>query len=399
MLALAAAAAAVQELDEDQLAALDACVVAALALSSPEGESEARARLLMECFGRYVAAFGVLTPAPPYPTFVKRLRGSHLADLLPRRPSEFALGELRLLEEDGTPSPALNRMAVEASEHGYQAPGIGADIRHMYSLLRAVGLLPEGARLSRISGETVQHAVFRALRAAGFEEYTRGREAMVRTPVLRRRALSRNAALTELGAYTAISPTRQFDGFWAPCPLCQWTMRATYRPNGTVGLECEDERHGLLGARYRAESSAEGWRLTAQGELRTVPELLPVDGHVALPYALWLWVTLPGLLEIDLHDRLVAMAATVELWPFGDSYDLHVTLPGSPRRWRIDVKTWADPYGLAQNLRDDPDDPGDLCIVVPEHLRGYLSVLRRGVQGTGARVLTDTDLLAEVKRA
>jgi len=36
---------------------------------------------------------------------------------------------------------------------------------------------------------------------------------------------------------------------------------------------------------------------------------------------------------------------------------------------------------------------------VPEHLRGYLPVLRRGVLGSDARVLTDTDLLAEVRRA
>ncbi|MFD3658120.1 hypothetical protein [Streptomyces sp. NPDC058620] len=398
MSVLVATAAAVQELDADQRGALDACVVAALALSSSEGEATARARLLMECHGRYVRSFGVSDPAPQYPVFVKRLLGGRVADLLPRRPKESALGELQLLDENGVPSSALNRIAVEASEHGHQAPGIGADIRHLHSLLRAVGMLPESAGLTRICGETVQHAVFRALHAAGFEAYTRGREAMVCTPVLSRREVSRNVALTELGAYTAISPTRQFGGLWAACPLCRWTMRATYRLNGTVDLECEDERHSTLGARYRAEPGTDGWTLIPRGELRAVPELRPVEGHVALPYALWLWVTLPGLLEVELRDRLVAMEAEVRLWPFGDAYDLHVTLPGRSRKWRIDVKTWADPYGLAQQLRENPDELGDLCFVVPEHLRTYLPVLRRGVQGTAARVLTETDLLAEVRK-
>lgn len=400
MSAVAGTAAAVQELDEDQRAALDACVVAALALSSSEGEAQGRMRLLMECHGRYVRSFGVLKRAPSYEVFARRLRGSRVADLLPERPQGSVLGELWLLDDDGMPSSALYRLAVEASEHGHQAPGIGADIRHLHSLLRAVGMLPVGTGLSRISGETVQHAVFRALRSAGFEAYARGREAMVRTPVLTRRVLSRNTALVELGAYTGISPTRQFGGLWAACPMCRWTMRASYRPNGAVDVECEDERHSLLGARYRAEPTAvEGWRLAPCGELRTVPELLPVEGYVALPYALWLWVTLPGLLEVELRDRLVGLGAEVRLWPFGDAYDLHVARPGRSRAWRVDVKTWSDPYGLAQKLREDPEAPGELCFVVPEHLRGYLPLLRRVVQDSGARVLTDADLVAEVKRA
>ncbi|MFE2728038.1 hypothetical protein [Kitasatospora sp. NPDC059327] len=398
-MSVVAAAAAVQELDEDQRAALDACVVAALALSSVEGEARDRVRLLMECHGRYVRSFGVLEPAPPFKVFLERLRGSRVADLLPGRPRKSALGELWLLDADGAPSSALNRIAVEATEHGHQAPGIGADIRHLHSLLRAVGMLSEGAGLSRVCGETVQHAVFRTLRAAGSDAYTQGREAMVRTPVLTRRELSRNAALTELGAYTGISPTRQFSGVWAACPTCGWTIRAAYRPSGAVDLECEDERHSVLGARYRAEPAADGWRLTARGELRGVPKLVPVEGRVALPYALWLWVTLPGLLEVELRDRLVGSGAQVRLWPFGDAYDLHVARPGRSRVWRVDVKTWADPYGLAQKLREDPEGFDGMCFVVPEHLRGYLPLLRREVRGSGARVLTDTDLVAEVEGA
>ncbi|MFE4515205.1 hypothetical protein ACFRMQ_13580 [Kitasatospora sp. NPDC056783] len=399
MSAVAGTATAVQELDEDQRAALDACVVAALALSSSEGQARGRMRLLMECYGRYVRSFGVLASAPSYEVFTGRLRGTRVADLLPGRPQGSVLGELWLLDGDGMPSSALHRLAVEAAEHGHQAPGIGADIRHLLSLLRAVGVMPASAGLSRISGETVQHAVFRALRAAGFEAYTRGREAMVRTPVLTRRELSRNTVLVELGAYAGISPTRQFGGLWAACPMCKWTMRATFRPNGAVDLECEDERHSLLGGRYRAQPAAESWRLSPRGELRTVPELVPVEGYVALPYALWLWVTLPGLLEVELRDRLVASGAQVRLWPFGDAYDLHVTRPGRSRTWRVDVKTWADPYGLSQKLREDPEGPGELCFVVPEHLRGYLPLLRRAVRGSGARVLTDTDLVAEVEGA
>ncbi|MFF3128860.1 hypothetical protein ACFVRD_43005 [Streptomyces sp. NPDC057908] len=50
-------------------------------------------------------------------------------------------------------------------------------------------------------------------------------------------------------------------------------------------------------------------------------------------------------------------------------------------------------------MREDPEGSGELCFVVPEHLRGYLPLLRRVLRGSGARVLTDADLVAEVEGA
>ncbi|OII61118.1 hypothetical protein BJP40_06175 [Streptomyces sp. CC53] len=77
--------------------------------------------------------------------------------------------------------------------------------------------------------------------------------------------------------------------------------------------------------------------------------------------------------------------------------DLHITKNGTT--WRVDVKTWADPQGIAEQMRADPEGCSGLTVVIPEHLRGYTAVLNRVLGPFGARVITDLDLIAEVRAA
>ncbi|MFJ1562595.1 pPIWI_RE_Y domain-containing protein [Streptomyces mirabilis] len=287
---------------------------------SPEGDARARARLLMECHGRYMRACGVFGKAASFPDFLDRLCKDPVGELLPGPGSWSKIWDTRLLEDDGTATPVLTRLAMEASEQAQDVPGMGADLRHVRSVLRALGKLPPGARLSRITAEAVQHAVFRALQQAGFEVYTQSRGVLITTPVMARRALARHGYLVDLGVYTAISPMRQFAGWWAPCPFCKWTMRAVPRGRHAAELLCEDARHAERGARFRMSSREGQWRLDpAGGEIREAPELRPVEGHVALSYGLWQWIVMPGLLEIELKELAEAAGAGVRLWPYGDS--------------------------------------------------------------------------------
>ncbi|WP_282697747.1 hypothetical protein [Streptomyces sp. CC208A] len=397
MLTLDAAAAEISSLEQRQRDALEACVIAAMALCAAEGEVRDRTRLVMECYGRYMRAWGEWEPAVPFGVFLESLRTDPVGDLLPEPAGRSPYWSLRLLEGDGSATPALTRLAMEASDHALNVPGLSSDVRHLHSVLRALGKLPAGARLSRITAEAVQHAVFRALQQAGFAAYTEGREVLVTQPVLQRRALSRHVHLTELGAYTVIPPVRQFAGWWAPCPVCNWTMRATPKGRRRAELACEDERHRQRGARFSMVQEDGEWRLKPLGELRQTPELKPVEGWVALSYGLWQWITVPGLLEIEVKALAEEAGAQARLWPYGDSYDVHITKNG--RTWRVDVKTWADPQGIAQQLREDPDGCDKLVLVIPEHLRGYIGVLNRVLRRLGARVITDVDLIAEVQTA
>ncbi|WP_172386806.1 hypothetical protein [Streptomyces sp. MNP-20] len=397
MLALEATPAEIDELDQCQRDALDACVIAAMTLCTPEGGARGRARLLMECHGRYTRSWGVFGKAASFPTFLNQLQSAPIGALLPGPGSWSEIWDVRLLEDDGTATAALTRLIMEASDQAHEVPGLSADLRHLHSVLRALGKLPPGTRLARIAAEAVQHAVFRTLQQAGFAAYTEGRGTLVKEPVLGRRALSRHTHLTDLGVYTGISPVRQFAGRWAPCPLCKWTMRATPRGRHSAELACEDERHRQRGARFKMEPDDGQWQLKPLGEIREAPELHPVEGWVALSYGLWQWITMPGLLEIDLETLADDAGADVRLWPFGDSYDLHITKNGAT--WRVDVKTWADPQGIAEHMRTDPEGCSGLVVVIPEHLRGYTAVLNRVLGPFGARVITDLDLIAEVRAA
>jgi hypothetical protein len=50
-------------------------------------------------------------------------------------------------------------------------------------------------------------------------------------------------------------------------------------------------------------------------------------------------------------------------------------------------------------MRADPEGCSGLTVVIPEHLRGYTAVLNRVLGPFGARVITDLDLIAEVRAA
>jgi hypothetical protein len=386
-----------EDLDERQRAALDACVIAAVTLCAVEGEAGDRISLVMQCHGRLVRAWGPGQNAPTFAEFTELLGSGPVGRLLPGPARSSQVWGLRLVAADGSAAPGLAGLALDAGEQALSAPGIGVEAAHLYSVLRAVGKIPAGAGLARITAEAVQHAVFRAMLAAGFDAYTLGREALVRSPVMGRRDVARMAQLAGLGVYTEIATMRQFAGLWARCPVCRWTMRATPRGPAKAEFACEDVRHQQRGCRFLAVRTGTGWTMRPLGERRDVPQLLPVDGWVALSYGLWQWITIPGLLEVELKDLAEACGAAVRLWPFGDTYDLHITK--GTRIWKVDVKTWADPQGIAARLREEGEDCRGLCIVIPEHLRGYVGVLARALAPLGARALTDQDLIDEVRAA
>ncbi|GIG65165.1 restriction endonuclease-related protein [Phytomonospora endophytica] len=62
-----------------------------------------------------------------------------------------------------------------------------------------------------------------------------------------------------------------------------------------------------------------------------------------------LFITGPGLVEIDLERLLTGLGLTVEMWPAFDAYDVRVTFPDGTV-WAIDAKDRADARLLARTL-------------------------------------------------
>lgn len=85
--------------------------------------------------------------------------------------------------------------------------------------------------------------------------------------------------------------------------------------------------------------------------------IIPAREHVLwLKRGLRRFVTMPGLAEIRLEQRLLKLKLQVDLWPEFDSYDLRVEFPDG-KAWAVDVKDWANPFLLALHVKNIPLTP------------------------------------------
>ncbi|QUW78564.1 hypothetical protein SMIR_05005 [Streptomyces mirabilis] len=372
-------------------------MVAAATLSTAEGEARAKLSVLFECHGRYLRAYGPGAGALRFGEFRRGLSGP-LEELLPGSRIPKDLQGLQLLDEEGRASAALLQLAFEELPLG-SAPGLDVDIQHLRSVMRAVSKYRPGTALHRLSPEIVQHCLVMALMAAGQDQYVAGRERLILAPVQKRRAVARLPhVLRQLGVYAEIPADRSFLGWCARCPFCQWTMHAFPDRDGGAAFRCAWQEHRDRGAEFGMRVTDAGPRLAYSGELRVnLPQPLLAEEHLALSYGLWLWITLPGLFEVALRDKLIDLGADVELWPFGDAYDLHVTKGGLT--WRLDAKVWKDTHGLAESLRAKEASVPRMFIVIPDHLKGFVQLLEGIVGPLGWKVLTEGRLLTQVAAA
>ena len=102
--------------------------------------------------------------------------------------------------------------------------------------------------------------------------------------------------------------------------------------------------------------------LCEEERCRRKPATYPSRAIPAREHVLWLkrglrrFVTLPGLTEIRLEQRLLKLKLKVKLWPNFDSYDLYVEFPDG-KAWAVDVKDWANPFLLALHAKNIPLNP------------------------------------------
>jgi hypothetical protein len=151
-----------------------------------------------------------------------------------------------------------------------------------------------------------------------------------------------------------------------PCPRCRWPMAV----RGDA-VSCHRSIPCLKdGARFVRR----GNELLALGR-HSPPEAICSAGMAALRPGVWRYTVLPGLVELDLAERLTAIPdVTVALWPDVDAYDLDVQR--REVRWRIDVKDHRSALGLARHLAERPCT-APTWIVVPDDHADQVPILRR----------------------
>jgi hypothetical protein len=90
--------------------------------------------------------------------------------------------------------------------------------------------------------------------------------------------------------------------------------------------------------------------------------------------AVWRFITVPGVPEVDLERRLLRIGSVgVDMWPGLDRIDLAVRTPAGT--WEVDVKDHADPITIAEST------PAARDIVVPDYRRGQVKPLARAMPG------------------
>lgn len=122
------------------------------------------------------------------------------------------------------------------------------------------------------------------------------------------------------------------------------------------------------------------------------------------------YVAAPGRAEVRIRDQLLALRdsdrkLSVELWPNVDAYDLRLTF--SDRQvWAVDVKDWASPYRLADQVKPFRINPpwDRAFFVFPDrhrHVkRNYVEAFKSRCLHVGDRVdaMFQSDFIAAARR-
>ena len=276
--------------------------------------------------------------------------------------------------EDGV-QQAYNQLVLYCLQHGEEPPASVPDLvrRVAGTPLGEAGYLVDAATCTptqtclewardaaNVQAELFENAVIeealatcRSARAP--ESYTAFRRLLISKPVLTAAELAALAGDIDLvpvletvrKCYEPAPAAYRRDGAYQACGRCGCLLV----PLSTGGYRCELDR-------CRADRAAV--------PVQEVPANLGVQ---QLRRPLRVFITSPGIAEIDLEARLRKLGLVPQMWPGFDAYDLRVLFPGGPV-WAVDVKDWANPALLGKSitagLRADP--PYDKAfIVIPEY--------------------------------
>jgi len=357
-----------------------AACVAAAAVADPAVTDRDTAARLMEALGVVSAAFPV-GESPSLGAFRGLLR-EPLKRLFPHGVDPGPVGEIVLLD----PADSLCDEAEDICRE------------HFVPL----ATLAERWSFPRLRAEQEEKRLYQALRSLGQQGYVRARELLITHPAGELRELRHawDTMWPDFGDYTLVGGLGrvQINGWWFPCPMCRWPMRADTASGGVWRVSCE--AHAAEGIIYSAKP-AEGAgqpMLAPAGKNADAVEAQPATSeHMAVSRPVWRYVTLPGLMEVGLRDHARHLGAEVIMWPNMDEFDLLIEFGG--KSWRVDAKAWASPLALAQALTDGDPPAHHLEIVVPDRQRPACAALNDMLSGRRMTVRTLSGMKSLLDRA
>lgn len=160
--------------------------------------------------------------------------------------------------------------------------------------------------------------------------YVATRKFLIENPIVFQKDLTHQIAINHVhdiiqGAYEVVPTECIHDGFCYICDHCKdaliWHNDQAYCRNWSV---CEK-----LGG------------YTFQTKIKAKPDIRRVKRGIMA------YITLPGLPEIELSQRIKELGFASVLWPGIDEYDLLISLPGE-ENWAVDVKATRSPKALGE---------------------------------------------------
>ncbi|MCZ4120204.1 restriction endonuclease-related protein [Streptomyces sp. H39-S7] len=227
----------------------------------------------------------------------------------------------------------------------------------------------------RQTAEQTERSTFRQIRSGNQAEYEAARAMLSEVPCGTKQTLideySRRGA-PRMDVYEPLSRDRVHEGrnasWWWPCPECRYPMVLR---GGQ--LRCQYPPHqGRFGALLDSARDDRPPRITGLSP-RLKTTAVPAEGVLCVNWAVWRYITCPGLIEVGLMQWLERQPGVrVARWENMDEWDIGVYLPDG---WicRVDVKDHKDP----QSIIDRP--PTGETIVVPNYRRSQVNALQAGL--------------------
>lgn len=217
--------------------------------------------------------------------------------------------------------------------------------------------------------ESVERKVFQVLKAAGQEQYVATRQMLIEVPAGTRSEIleqynARDALRSE--AYIPLPPDQQFrtdDRRWyVPCPECGWPMHV----RGAL-LRCRFPQHR---GQFTVTSLDSPGGPVVAGPVNVLAR--DAADVRALHYAVWRYITIPGVTEVALMRWLAKHAGvTIERWPHKDRWD--VTARIGAMSLHVDLKDVRYPAQVAMKL------PHARYVVVPDYRAWQIPQLKRSL--------------------
>jgi hypothetical protein len=247
---------------------------------------------------------------------------------------------------------------------------------------------------TNMRAEQVENQAFTVLKEAGDDAaYARARRFLIEHPAGDRQELSEQiaAAGAKPVKYQGLMADQQYESgktsWWWPCPVCRWPMAVT-----GDSVRCRYRPHQAAYQVMRVKPGSQP-RLQRTGDHGpAAPKAGPAASAACVAPGVWRFIVVPGATELRLAADLENLGAEVQMWPEGDSYDLHVTAGTLVRTF--DVKEYRSTRRLISALRDKPPNAAVLlprgCEHQAEHIAAALPSLA---------VCTETVLRRQVKRS